>query len=88
MKRPWLYYISPATIAAAICFVLIITGLIETEDFDDAGNYFFVIVFVVIILILIAMGFAVRSATKDNVLYIWINEAVILAIPVVVFLIS
>jgi len=88
MKRPWLYYITPSTIAAVLCFVLIIDGLIESEDFGDAGNYFFVIVFVVIILILIAMGLAVRSATKDNVLYTWIIEAVIIAIPVVGFLIG
>jgi len=88
MKRPWLYYITPSTIAAVLCFVLIIEGFVESKDFDDAGNYFFVIVFVAIILILIAIGFAVRSATRDNVLYIWIIEAVILAIPVVGFLLS
>lgn len=86
MKRRWLYYISPATIAAAICFVLIITGLIETEDFDDAGNYFFVFVFVVIILILIALGYIARFATNGNMLYVWIIEAVMVAVPVIGFL--
>ncbi|OQP66458.1 hypothetical protein A3860_13280 [Niastella vici] len=87
MKRPWLYYISPITILAGLSFILLIVGFVELVETEI---YFFVffsaLVFGGATLVLTAIGYAVRFATNGKVLYIWIIEAAILAIPVIGYL--
>lgn len=87
MKRPWLYYISPITILAAVAFILLIVGFAELHETEI---YFFVffsfLVFGVITLILVAIAYIVRFVTKDKILHIWLIEAVIVAIPVIGYL--
>jgi len=87
MKKHWLYYISPATILAAVSFILLIVGFVELQETEI---YFFVFfsAFVsgAITLILTAIAYAARFAAKGKILYIWLIEAAVIAIPVIGYL--
>jgi len=86
MKKNWLYYISPASILAAISFILLIAAFVELKEERYFFIFFSALVFGVAILILTAIAYAVRFATNGKILYIWLIEAAIIAIPVIGFL--
>lgn len=79
MKRSWLFYVSPCILAAVICIMAIVFGILGKES-SGGWSYLLVIIFLPGLFILLLADFLIKALTKGNVLYIWIIEAVVIAI--------
>jgi hypothetical protein len=84
MKKHWLYYISPCTIAAVFLLLALIDGVV------DLGGPGWVLVwpFVLLWLLVLGLGFIIKTLTKGNVLYIWIFESILVALAAILIKIA
>ena len=82
MNRSWLYYISPCALAAVLCLIGIIQGLVEMRS-SDGWSYLAVIIGIPALFILLVVDIVVKMITKGKVLYIWIFEIIAIVILVI-----
>ncbi|HEY8896685.1 MAG TPA: hypothetical protein VIM79_17800 [Niastella sp.] len=77
MKKHWLYYITPCTLASVIVLIFCIMGLAE-------GGFGIIPFFFGLpaLCILIALDWLVKKITKGKLLYIWIIELILVVIGV------
>jgi len=82
MKRPWLFHISTCMLTAVFCVVGIIIGIVGGQG---AGGWSFLmaIILMPVLFALLLADFLIKALTKGNVLYIWIIEAVVVAIFII-----
>lgn len=79
MNKHWLYYISPCILASVICVIAIIAGFAGMQS-SGGWSFIAVIIFGPALGLLLVTDFAVKVLTKGNLLYIWIIEAIVVAI--------
>jgi len=79
MKRPWLYYISPFTLLALFSVVFLVMALAEINK-HESYSIVEVFVYAIAILLLIVFDIVIKQTTNGKILYIWIIEAVIVAL--------
>ena len=82
MNRSWLYYISPCALAAVLCLIGIIQGLVEMRS-SDGWSYLAVIIGIPALFILLVVDIVVKMITKGKVLFIWIFEIIAIVILVI-----
>lgn len=84
MKKSFLYYISPCILAAVISLIATIIGFAEKQS-TEGWSFLLVIIFLPALFLLLLVDFLVKLVIKENVLSIWIMEAVFVAIMIICF---
>jgi hypothetical protein len=72
MKRPWLYYITPFTVAGVAALIPLAAAL--------SYGIVAVFIFALGILLLLGVDYFIKTLTNARILYIWIIEAILLAL--------
>jgi uncharacterized membrane protein YtjA (UPF0391 family) len=82
MKKHWLYYFSPCIIGIVISLIAVVAGF-AGMDSSGGWSYVLVILFLPALIILVVADVLIKLLTKGKVLYIWILEAVVVAILII-----
>jgi hypothetical protein len=79
MKKHWLYYTTPCILASVIAIIISIIGII---DVSQSGDYRIILVSFLLPTLCISLGldWLVKKITKDNLLYVWIIEIILIVI--------
>jgi hypothetical protein len=80
MKKQLMYYCSPFMVAALLCLIPIVFGLITMAGANGLNLF---LIFVPTLLLLLGVDYLIKSLTKGNVNYIWIIEAILITLTVI-----
>lgn len=73
MKKYLMYHCSPFIVAAVLCLIPIVFGLITITSLRGLS----LLLFLPALLLLLGVDSVIKSWTKGNVNYVWIIEAVV-----------
>jgi hypothetical protein len=73
MKKHLMYHCSPFIVAAVLCLIPIVFGIITITS----RNGLSLLLFVPALLLLLSVDSVIKSWTRGNVNYVWVIEAVV-----------
>lgn len=75
MKKHWLYYITPFTLASLACAFGVYAGYSGDQEGDRWSGFAMVIYGCVLLMLLIA-DYLIKQVTQHNILRLWILELI------------